>query len=141
MQRTALHCITQCSAVCNFIIRKSHKLHRTTLHLLYILIYLFIFNIKYIINSLTTLVFKKKKSLITLASVNQESQPKIKKNQLNSLKLSPEQKEKISFGLSKKSPKFEKYTYFKLFKPHFIYCTAYVTAKMRCGAVMVLAKL
>ena len=50
--------------------------NRTAPHPLYILIYLFIFNIKYIIISLITLVFKKekkkkkKKSLITLASVD-----------------------------------------------------------------------
>ena len=36
-------------------------MHRTAPHPLYILIYLFIFNIKYIINSLISLVFKKKK--------------------------------------------------------------------------------
>ena len=36
-----------------------------------IYIYIYIFNIKYIINSLITLIFKKnKKSLITLASVD-----------------------------------------------------------------------
>ena len=37
------------------------KTTQTASHPLYILIYLFIFNIKYIINSLITLVFKKKK--------------------------------------------------------------------------------
>ena len=37
---------------------KSHKLHRIAPF--YILIYLIIFNIKYIINSLITLVFSKK---------------------------------------------------------------------------------
>ena len=42
------------------------------------------------------------------------------------------------FGLVRKSPKFEKYIGFKL---HFIHCTAHVTAKMRCGAVIVLPKL
>ena len=41
--------------------------HRT-LSIYYI--YLIIFNIKYIINSLITLVFKKKKGLITLTSVD-----------------------------------------------------------------------
>ena len=46
------------SAVCGFIIRKPNKLHR-----FYILIYLFIFNIKYIINSLIALIFKKKKKV------------------------------------------------------------------------------
>ena len=56
-----------CSAVCRFIIKKTAQ---TAPHPLYILIYLFIFNIKYIINNLTTLVFKKKKSLITLASID-----------------------------------------------------------------------
>ena len=45
-----------CSAICGFIIRKPHKLHRTTSSL-----YINIFNIKYIINSLITLVFKRKK--------------------------------------------------------------------------------
>ena len=30
---------------------------------------------------------------------------------------------------------------FKLFKPHLIHRNAHVIAKMRCGAVMVLAKL
>ena len=42
---------------------------QTTLHPLYILIYLFIFNIKYIINSLITLALKKK-SLIIIESVD-----------------------------------------------------------------------
>ena len=46
------------------------KTTQTTPHPLYILIYLFIFNIKYIINSIITLVFKKKKGLITLTSVD-----------------------------------------------------------------------
>ena len=46
------------------------KIAQTAPHPLYKLIYLFIFNIKYIINSLITLVFQKKKSLITLASVD-----------------------------------------------------------------------
>ena len=50
-------------------------------------------------------------------------------------------KGKISFGLGKKSPKFEIYTNFKPFKPHFIHRIAHVTAKMKCGAVIVLAKL
>ena len=45
---------------------------------------------------------------------------------------------KISFGLSRKSPKFEKYTDFK---SYLIYSIVHVTAKMRCGAVMVLTKL
>ena len=49
-----------------------------------------------------------------------------------------QKKGKISFGLSKKSPKFEKYTDFK---PYLIHSIAHVTAKMRCGAVMVLVKL
>ena len=47
-------------------------------------------------------------------------------------------KRKVSFGLSRKSQKFEKYIDFKL---HLIYSIAHVTAKMRCGVVMVLAKL
>ena len=51
-----VHRTTWYSAVCGFIIKKPHKPHP-----LYILIYLIIFNIKYIINSLITLVFKKKK--------------------------------------------------------------------------------
>ena len=55
------HRTAWCSAVCGFIIRIPHKLHCTTPHLLYILIYLFIFNIKYVINSLITMVFFKKK--------------------------------------------------------------------------------
>ena len=42
---------------------------------------------------------------------------------------------------SRKSSKFEKYTDFKPFKPHLIHRTAHVIAKMRCNAVMVLAKL
>ena len=46
-----------CSAVCGFIIRKPHKPHAS----FYILIYLIIFNIKYIINSLISLVFLQKK--------------------------------------------------------------------------------
>ena len=40
--------------------------------------------------------------------------------------------------MGKKSPKFEKYTDFKLYLINNI---AHVTTKMRCGAVMVLAKL
>ena len=47
-------------------------------------------------------------------------------------------KGKISFDFGRKNPKFEKYTYFKL---HLIHCTTHVIAKMRCGVVMVLAKL
>ena len=39
---------------------------------------------------------------------------------------------KISFGLSKKNPKFEKYTDFK---PHLIYSIAHVITKMKCDAV------
>ena len=49
-----------------------------------------------------------------------------------------QKKGKISFGLSRKSPKFEIYTDFKL---HLIHSIAHVIAKMRCGAVMVLSKL
>ena len=49
-----------------------------------------------------------------------------------------QKKGKISFGLSRKNPKFEKYTEFK---PHFIHSIAHVTAKMKCDAVMILAKL
>ena len=49
-------------------------------------------------------------------------------------------KRKISFELDRKSPKFEKYTNFNLFKPHLIHSTAHVIAKMRYSAVMVLAK-
>ena len=48
-----------------------------------------------------------------------------------------QKKGKISFGLSRKNPKFEKYTDFK---PHLIRSIAHVTAKMKCDAVMVLAK-
>jgi len=47
-------------------------------------------------------------------------------------------KGKISFGLARKNPKFEKYTGFK---PHFIHRITHVIAKMRCGAIMVLVKL
>ena len=47
------------------------KTAQTAPHPLYILIYLIIFNIKYIINSLITLVLtQKKKSLITLTNVD-----------------------------------------------------------------------
>ena len=67
---TAPHHTAWCSAVCGFIIRKPHKPHRTAPHILYILIYLFIFNIKYIINSLITLVFEEIFFLITLESVD-----------------------------------------------------------------------
>ena len=49
-----------------------------------------------------------------------------------------QKKGKISFGLSRKNLKFEKYTDFK---PHLIRSIAHVTEKMKCGAVMVLAKL
>ena len=63
---------------------------------------------------------------------------KIKKNYLNSLRLGPKNNGKIGFGLSRKSPSFEKYAFFKPFKPHFIHHTAHVTTKMRCGMVMVL---
>ena len=45
---------------------------------------------------------------------------------------------KISFEQSRKSSKFEKYTNFK---PYLIYSIAHVIAKMRGGAVMILAKL
>ena len=45
---------------------------------------------------------------------------------------------KSSFGLNRKSPKFEKYTDFKLHLTHII---VHVTAKIRCGAAIVLAKL
>ena len=57
--RTAPHHTAWCNAVCGFIIRKPYKPHCTVPF--YILIYLIIFNIKYIINSLITLVFPKKK--------------------------------------------------------------------------------
>ena len=46
--------------------------------------------------------------------------------------------EKISFGMGRKCPKFEKYINFK---PHLIYSTAHVTTEMMCDAIMVLAKL
>ena len=58
-QYTTLHLTAWCNAIYGFITRKLHKPHRT--HPLYILIYLFIFNIKYIINSLITLVFNPQK--------------------------------------------------------------------------------
>ena len=47
----------------------------------------------------------------------------------------PKIKGEISFSLGRKSPKFEKYADFKPFKPHLIYCTAHVAAKMRYGVV------
>ena len=75
-----------------------------------------------------------------LASVDQESQPKKKKKLAQQFKTWTKTNGKISFGLDRKSPKFEKYTNFKSFKPHLIHRTVYVIAKMRCGAVMVLAK-
>ena len=50
-------------------------------------------------------------------------------------------KGKISFGLGRKNPKFEIYTNLKSFKPHLIHRIAYVIAKIKCSAVMVLAKL
>ena len=50
----------------------------------------------------------------------------------------PKTKAKISFGFARKNPNFEKYIDFK---PLFIHHIAHVTAKMRCGAVMILAKL
>ena len=48
----------------------------------------------------------------------------------------PKTNGKISFLLGKKSPKSEKYINFK---PHLIHYTAQVTAKMRCGAIMIFA--
>ena len=53
---TAPHRMVQCGL--RFYNKKTAQ---TAPHPLYILIYLFIFNIKYIIKSLITLVFKKKK--------------------------------------------------------------------------------
>ena len=53
----------------------------------------------------------------------------------------PKTKGKISFGLGRKNIKFEKYTNFKPFKLHLIHSTAHVTAKMKCGEIMILAKL
>ena len=64
--QVTVHRTARCSAICGFIIRKSHKPHHTTPHPLYILIYLF-FNIKYIINSLITLIFKKEKKFNNLS--------------------------------------------------------------------------
>jgi len=49
-----------------------------------------------------------------------------------------QKKGKISFGLNRKSPKFEKYTDFK---SHILHSIAYMTVKMRCSAVIVLVKL
>ena len=43
--------------------------------------------------------------------------------------------------MGREKPKFEKYTDFISFKPHLIRNIEHVTAKMRCGAVMVFAKL
>lgn len=48
--------------------------------------------------------------------------------------------EKFNFELGKKSPNFKKYTYFKPFKPHLIHHIAHMTAKLRCSAIVVLAK-
>ena len=56
VHHTAPHRMVQCSL--RFYNKKTAQ---TTPHHLYILIYLIIFNIKYIINSLITLVFQKKK--------------------------------------------------------------------------------
>ena len=85
--RIAPHCMVQCG------LRFYNK--KTAPQPFYILIYLFIFNIniKYIINS-----------LITLASVDQKSQLKIKKNQLNNLKLGPK-KGKNQFLVEQEKPK------------------------------------
>ena len=55
-----VHRTVWCSTICGFIIRQLHKLHRTAPSLY---INIFIFNIKYIFNSLITLVFKKKKNV------------------------------------------------------------------------------
>ena len=69
VHRITPHCMVQCGL--RFYNKKIAQTapHRTAPF--YILIYLIIFNIKYIINSLITLVFpKKKKSLIILASVD-----------------------------------------------------------------------
>ena len=65
MQRTAPYRMVQCGL--QFYNKKTTQ---TAPHPLYILIYLIIFHIKYIINSLITRVLKKKKSLIILASVD-----------------------------------------------------------------------
>ena len=56
--RTAPHRMVQCGL--RFYNKKTAQ---TAPHPFYLLIYLFIFNIKYIINSLITLVFKKKKKV------------------------------------------------------------------------------
>ena len=78
--------------VCGFIIRKPHKLHS-----LYILIYLIIFNIKYIINSLITLVFQKKKfDNPSKCWLRKPTQNKEKLDQ--NLKLGPKQREKLVLG-------------------------------------------
>ena len=104
-------------------------------HPFYILIYLIIFNIKYIINSLIILGFQKKKfNNPSKCWLGKLAQNKEKLVQL--FKTWTKIKRKISFGLSRKSPKFEKYTNFKWFKLHLIHCTTYLTAKMRCSAVM-----
>ena len=77
------HLPKDCSVVYGFIIRKPQKSHCITFSLyINIFIYLFILNIKYMINSLITLVFFKNNnnnnSLIILASVDWESQTKSK---------------------------------------------------------------
>ena len=51
-----------------------------------------------------------------------------------------ESQPKISFGLYRKSPKFQKYIDFKPFKLHLIHRTIHVTAKIKYGTIMVLVK-
>ena len=113
------------------------KTTQTASQPLYILI--FFLNIKYIINSLITLVFNNNnKSLITLkCCLGKLTQNKEKLTQ--QFKTWPKKKEKkINFSLGRKSPKVKKYIGFER---HLIYHTANVTARMRCDAVMIFTKL
>ena len=126
-----VHCMVQYSL--QFYNRKTAPHH---LHSFYILIYLF-FNIKYINNSLISLVFNQKKKFNYLSKYWLGKPTQNKEKLVQEFKTLPKTKRKISFELGKKSPKFEKCTSFKL---HLIHRTAHVTTKMRCGAVMILAK-
>ena len=73
--------------------------------------------------------------------LTRKANPKKKKKLAQWFKTWPKTKGKICFGLGRKNIKFEKYTNFKPFKLHLIHSTAHVTAKMKCGEIMILAKL
>ena len=73
--------------------------------------------------------------------LTRKASQKKKKKKKKIVKKLDQNKGKISFGLSRKIPKFEKYTNVKPFKLHLIPRTIHVTTKIRCSAVMVLAKL